>query len=217
MRTIAIIPAHNEEKRISKVIRKTKKYVKNVVVVDDGSKDQTVNCAEQENVVVLKHIINLGKGAALKTGCEYAVMNGFDHIVVLDSDGQHDPAEIPLFLDALKKTDVVFGSRSFNKNMPFVMRFGNWFIRQVNKQFFGVSIQDTQSGYRAFTSHAYKKMRWKSLNYSVESEMIANVGKKNLKYKEIKITTKYLDRYKGTTILDGIKIVLNMFWWKLSR
>ena len=81
----------------------------------------------------------------------------------------------------------------------------------------GVKVRDTQSGFRAFTTKTYRKIRWKSTQYSVESEIIMNVGKRKLKYSEIDIKTIYQDDYKGTTVLDGVKIVLLMFWWKLTR
>jgi glycosyltransferase involved in cell wall biosynthesis len=212
-----IIPAYNEQKRVTSVIRKTKKYADNIVVVDDGSQDKTAEIAENENVTVLQHVVNLGKGAALKTGCEYAIKHGAKRIIFIDADGQHRPEDIPRFLEALDDADIVFGSRTLNKNMPFVLKFGNWFINKVNDVLFGVRLRDTQSGYRAMTSEAYKKIRWNSPSYSVESEMIANAGKKRLKYKEITIKTIYSDKYKGTTIIDGVKIVLNMIWWKLTR
>ncbi len=211
-----IIPAYNEEKRIVSVIRETKSYSKNIVVVDDGSSDKTFDVSKKENVFVLKHIINLGKGAALKTGCEYALRKGAKKMIFIDADGQHSPKDIPRFLNALESVDIVFGSRSLNKNMPAVLKFGNWFISQVNTLFFGIKLKDTQSGYRAIKAAAYRKIRWKSTNYSVEAEMIARVSKKNLKYKEITIKTIYSDRYKGTTVLDGIKIVFNLFWWKIN-
>jgi len=212
-----IIPAHNEQKHISSVIRKVRNYTNNLVVVDDGSTDNTSEIALREYAVVLKHIINLGKGAALKTGCEYALKNGAKQLIFIDADGQHQPEDIPRFLEALKNADIVFGSRSLNKNMPLILKFGNWFINKVNNTMFGIKLMDTQSGYRAMTAAAYEKIKWKSTKYSVESEMIANAGKKRLKYKEITIKTIYADKYKGTTIIDGIKIVLNMIWWKISR
>jgi glycosyltransferase involved in cell wall biosynthesis len=212
-----IIPAYNEEKHISSVIRKVKKYAENIIVIDDGSKDNTFKIAEKEGVNVLKHIINIGKGAALKTGCEYALRKGGKHIIFIDADGQHQPEDIPRFVDALKDTDIVFGSRSLNKKMPFILKFGNHFINKMNNILFGIHLQDTQSGFRAMTSDAYRKIKWKSTNYSVESEMVANTGKKRLKYREITIKTIYSDKYKGTTIIDGVKIVLNMVWWKISR
>jgi glycosyltransferase involved in cell wall biosynthesis len=212
-----IIPAHNEQKHISSVIRKIKKYSKNIIVVDDGSKDCTTEISKKEGVVVLQHIVNLGKGAALKTGAEYAIRKGAKRLIFIDADGQHKPEDIPRFLKALKGNDIVFGSRSLDKNMPGVLKFGNRFINKINDILFGVDIQDTQSGYRALTAKAYRKIKWDSQGYSVESEMVANTGRKRLKYAEIKIHTIYSDKYKGTTVLDGVKIVLNMIWWRITR
>jgi len=216
-KTWIIIPANNEEKNIAEVVKKSKRFSENVVVVDDGSDDKTSDIAKKKGAVVLKHIVNLGKGAALKTGCDYALKQGAENIVVLDADGQHDPKEIPKFVKALNNADIVFGYRRLNRNMPFILRFGNWFIFFVTKLLFGLKIADTQCGYRAFNADAYKKIKWNSTDYSMESEMIANAGKTHLKYSQIPIETIYSDKYKGTTIFDGIRIVLNMVWWRLTR
>ncbi len=159
----------------------------------------------------------MGKGAAINTGCDYAVKHGAEILILLDSDGQHEPNEIPIFLKSLKDADIVFGYRKRSKHMPLVLRYGNWFINKATKLLYHIDLKDTQCGYRAFTNKAYKKIKWRAGDYSMESEMIANTGKKRLKYKELPIKTIYSDKYKGTTILDGIKIVLNMFWWKLAR
>ena len=215
--TWAVIPAYNEEKNIAKIIKKAKKYVDGIIVVDDGSKDKTKEAAEKANAVVLKHIVNLGKGAALKTGCDYAVKNGAELIVALDADAQHNPDYIPRFIEKLKKYDIVFSYRKASKKMPFVLRFGNWFISRVARFLYGISLNDTQCGFRAFSKEAYKKVRWSVSDYSMESEMISKAGKQRLKYVQIPIQTIYSDKYKGTTIIDGIKIVLSMFWWKLSN
>ena len=213
----AIIPAYNEEKRINKVVKKTKKYVNNVVVVDDGSKDKTKDTAKKSKAIVLRHLVNLGKGAALKTGCDYAVKNKGDILIVVDADAQHDPNEIPKFLEKLKKYDVVLAYRKSNKNMPFILKFGNWFLNKTISFLYGIKIKDGQCGYRAFTAKAYRKLRWNASDYSMESEMIAKIGKYKLSYTEIPIKTIYSDKYKGTTILDGIKIVFNLFLWKLNH
>jgi glycosyltransferase involved in cell wall biosynthesis len=212
-----IIPAHNEQKHIGLVIEKVKKYTKNIIVVDDGSTDNTFNIAKNEKITVLRHIINTGKGAALKTGCIYALKKGAEKLIFIDADGQHEPKEIPRFLKELKNAEIVFGSRTFNEKMPVIFKFGNKVINSLNKLLFGIKLRDTQSGYRAIRADAYKKIKWNSSDYSVEAEMVAKAGKKKLKYKEIGIKTIYSDRYKGTTVIDGIKIVLNMLWWRISR
>jgi len=211
----AVIPAYNEEKNISGIIKKTKKYVENVLVVDDGSRDKTRHAAEQANAMVLSHIINLGKGAALKTGCDFAVGKGADFIVALDADAQHNPDNIPRFIEKLKKYDIVFSYRKASSKMPIVLRFGNWFISNVVNVLYGIRLSDTQCGFRAFSKAAYKKIRWNASDYSMESEMISRAGKQRLKYVQMPIETIYSDKYKGTTIVDGIKIVLNMVWWRL--
>jgi len=215
--TFVVIPAYNESKHISDVIAKVKGFCPNIIVVDDGSKDNTSKIAEKQKVIVLRHIINLGKGAGVKTGCDFALKKGAKKIILIDSDGQHEPKEIPNFLKALEGKDIVFGYRSLNEKMPFILKFGNKFINFTIKTLYGISLKDTQCGYRAFTASAYKKIRWSASDYSMESEMIANAGKNKLKYAQIPIKTIYHDRYKGTTILDGMKIVFNMFLWRLKK
>lgn len=212
-----VIPAFNEANRIEKVIDDVKKYTKNIVVVDDGSSDNTYDVSKKKGAIVLKHIINLGKGSAAKTGCEFALKKGAKKIILIDADGQHDPDEIPGFLEGLEGYDIVFGYRKFNKAMPFVFKFGNKIINFAVKMLYNMNLKDTQSGYRAFTADAYRKIRWRASNYFMESEMIANAGKRRLRYKEIPIKTIYADKHKGTTVFDGIKIVINMFLWRLKR
>ena len=213
----AIIPAYNEADRIKTVIEKTKNHVKNIVVVDDGSSDNTYETAKQQEIIVLKHIVNMGKGTALKTGCDFAVKKQAKILIALDADGQHNPDEIPNFINAIKQgSDVVFGYRQMTKKMPIILRLGNNFINLITKLVYGINMKDTQGGYRAFTAEAYSKIRWQSRTYEMESEMIANTGKHKLKYKEIPIQTIYSDKYKGTTIIDGMKIVLKMILWRFK-
>src|SRR3989338_8048013 len=215
--TWAVIPAYNEESNIAKIIKKTKKYVDAVIVVDDGSRDKTKEVAEKANAVVLRHIVNLGKGAALKTGCDYAIKKGARFIIALDADAQHDPNDIPRFIEKLKKCDIVFSYRKLSRKMPLVLRFGNWFISIIVSSLYSIKLNDTQCGFRSFSKEAYKKIKWNAPDYSMESEMISRAGKQRLKYVQIPIETIYSDKYKGTTVIDGMKIVLNMFWWKLFK
>ena len=211
------IPAYNEEKNISEIIKGVKNHANNIIIIDDGSKDNTSKIADKSSAVVLRHIINVGKGAALKTGCDFAVKQGAEIIIVLDADAQHDPEDIPSFIKRLEGFDIVFSYRKLNKRMPFILKYGNWFISRVIKFLYKVKLKDSQCGYRAFTAEAYKKIRWQATNYSMESEMISNTGKYKLRYSEVPIETVYGDKYKGTTIVDGVKIVLNMFTWRIFK
>ncbi len=217
MEEIVIIPAHNESKTIANVISKIKLYTPNILVVDDGSQDQTALQAQNAGAQVLRHRVNLGKGAALKTGCEYALQHGAKNIIALDADGQHDPKEIPHFWKALQNHDIVFGTRKVPDTMPRVLRFGNRFISSFLKTLYGMNIQDTQCGYRAFTADAYQKIKWDALDYYVETEMIIRAGKQKLTHTMIPIQTIYADKYKGTTVIDGLLIVGKMIGWRLWR
>lgn len=214
-----IIPAYNEAERIKLVLEKTKLLTKHIIVVNDGSKDDTNSVVREAGVLVLDHMINLGKGAALRTGCDYALQKKAKILVVMDADGQHEPEDIPRFIKILeeKKLDVVFSYRKLNKTMPLILKFGNNVMSLLINWLYNVDLKDSQSGFRCFTAEAYKKIRWNASDYSMESEMIARVGNNKLSYGEIPIQTIYLDKYKGTTIIDGIKVVLYILWWRLSK
>ena len=218
MKTVAVIPAHNEEGSIAEVVEETKKYVDSVVVVDDGSHDNTFLEAGNADVT-LRHVVNMSKGLALLTGIEAALREDADIIVTIDGDNQHDPEDIPRFVNILQeeKLDILFGSRQLNGSMPHILRFGNWWLTTSTRLLFGINILDTQSGFKVFTREAYNKLKWSSHDYRAESEMIANTAKHGLKYKEIPIETVYHGSYKGTTVLDGFRIFLSMLWWRFTK
>jgi glycosyltransferase involved in cell wall biosynthesis len=211
-RIIAVIPAHNEKKYIEKVVRETKKYVNQVIVVDDASSDNTGELARRAGAIVLRHVVNLGLGGTLKTGCDAACLLKADIIITLDGDGQHDPHEVPKLVRFLIKNnvDAVFGERPFSKDMPFVKKMGNHFFHLFSKHIFGIKVKDTQTGYRVFTAQAYKKIRWDSSDYAVASEMLINAENHGLRYLPLRVKTIYHEDQKGTTILDGLKIANKM-------
>jgi glycosyltransferase involved in cell wall biosynthesis len=193
-----------------------------IIVVDDGSFDNTYQHVinySNGRVLAIRHKINLGKGAALKTGCQAALILGAEVIVLIDGDGQHPPEIIPLMVEKIKEEnlDLVFGSRKIRfEKMPFVFYAGNKLLTKVINFFSKISISDSQSGLKAFKSSAYHKLEWKACDYYVETEMIFNAGKNKLKYGEVFIDTVYKDNYKGTTPFDGIKILFRIIKSKLS-
>lgn len=216
-KVVTVIPARNEAERICAVVDEAKNYCDLVLVIDDGSTDgtsQIVNC--DDKVKVVRHSMNLGKGAALKTGCDLALQNNAGIIVIMDADGQHKASDIQRFVREIreKRTDIVFGARKLNEQMPFIMVMGNRFLSWLISFFFGVHLSDTQGGFRAFRSEIYPKIKWQSSGYAVETEMIKNVGRNHLTFCEIPIDTIYKDKYKGTTIIDGIRIFINIIFWK---
>lgn len=220
MNFYAIIPAYNEEKNIGQVIEKTKKFAsaQRIIVVDDGSRDKTAAEAEKHGVSVLRHPINLGKGAGLRTGSLYACQKGAAAIVFMDSDGQHNPEDIPRLINTLKENDIVFTYRDLRSaHMPLIKRFGNAFLDTAMKLLFGIKVIDTQCGYKAMTRQAYEKLGLMSNDYSIESEIVAKTGKYGLKFTQAPIKTIYADRYKGVTVFDGITIFLKMLWWRMAR
>lgn len=216
-----IVPCYNEENKIKDILGKIigLKLDKDIIVVDDGSIDNTAQIVKENfrNIFLLKHRINLGKGAALKTGCEAAIKLGADTIVLMDADGQHQPEIIPKMIRQLReeKLDVVFGARKIDKKMPNLYYIGNIFLTKLINWVSGINIIDSQTGFKVFNSNIYDKILWQSADYFVETEMIINIGKNKLKYGHTFIETIYNDLYKGTTFFDGLKIFFNVLKQKI--
>lgn len=221
MKIMIVMPVHNEESRVLQVLRELSKYKEKVVVVDDGSTDKSaskIKSLKLKNVILLEHKINLGKGAALKTGCEYAFGNGAEAVILMDSDGQHSVADLPQFAKKLesKKYDVVFGSRNLNFGVPLVRFAGNKVASVLVSLMYGIYVSDLISGFRAITKKAYDRIKWDSSGYGVETEMVIRVKKENLSYCEIPVATIYYDGYKGVSILDSFGVFMNLFYWKFK-
>lgn len=215
--TWIIIPGLNEEKYIETVLKKVRKQTNNIIVVDDGSKDKMPVIAKRYTPHVLSHTINLGKGAALKTGCEYAFRSlDAEAVIFIDSDDQHDPEELPLFFTALQKYDVVFGIRSFDEKMPLFRIMMNRLASFVILMLFGSYIPDIPSGYKALTKKAYKKLVWNSTDYAVEMEIAARTAKYKIPFETVPITTIYHDFERGMTILDSLRMITRILSWRIS-
>ena len=221
MNIFIVISAFNEEERIGDVIRELVKFKLPIIVVDDGSSDNTLSECQMSNVKcqILRHKVNLGKGAAMKTGAEAAFELGADAVIFMDSDGQHKASDLPKFVKALKKNkfDVVFGSRNLSLGVPFVRLLGNKFAARLISLLFGIYVPDLICGYRALTKKAYKKINWESAGYAVETEMVIKTGKYGLKHCEVPVETVYLDSVKGVTVIDALNILFDVFRWRVTR
>jgi glycosyltransferase involved in cell wall biosynthesis len=215
-KTWVIVAAYNEERHLPALLSRLKRQGLPIVVVDDGSKDRTSAVAAQAGVRVLQHIVNLGKGAAMKTGAEYALQQGAKAMIFIDGDGQHNPVFLKRFVAKLEHYDIVFSYRKRSEKAPLIRRFGGRAINMLFRVLYGISLQDSICGYRGMTAKAYNAVRWTSRDYSVESEMIARAGKAHLRYTEFPIDTIYHDTYKGMTVIDGISVVFNLLWWRLT-
>lgn len=196
MKILIIVPAFNESKTLPVVIADLRKHrFTNIVVVNDGSTDNTGELAKKERVVVLNHIANRGLGAALGTGWEYALKNKTDILITFDSDGQHKASDLKKLLKPLikNKADVVIGSRFLGKwqKMPLDRVFANILSNIMTLTFYGSWSSDTQSGLRAFNKKAIKKINITTDRMEVSSEFYREFAKHKLKVFEIPVDAVY--------------------------
>lgn len=193
-----VIAAYNEERKILEVVSNLKKNgYKNIVVVDDGSKDKTFEQASLSKARVLRHIINRGQGAALKTGIDYALENKADIIVTFDADGQHQVEAILKLVQPVINhyADVALGSRFLtnNSNTPF---FRKLFLKGgalIFRLFYGAKVTDSHNGLRALSQKAAQQIQITSDGMEHASEIIEEIGRKKVTYCEVPVTIKYSD------------------------
>jgi glycosyltransferase involved in cell wall biosynthesis len=206
-----VVPVYNEEKRLLGFLRKLKKETKQILLVDDGSTDKTTKIIRKEKLRPILHAINLGKGAAMKTGAETAWKLGVNKVIYLDGDGQHDPKIIPAILEKLDKGyDMVFTARKMSRKIPLIRYLGNKIGTGLINIFFGINRSDPFCGCFGMSKIAYQLIKWNSQNYEVETEIVARLSKRDIRYTEIPISTVYLDKYKGITVLDALKILISI-------
>lgn len=171
----ALIAAYNEEPHIGEVVRGTAPHVSRVVVVDDGSTDATATRAREAGAVVLRHDRNLGKGRAVRTGLDYALTLGRSHILFLDADLQHDPAEIPKLVERAERGvgDFVLGERELRKDaMPAARFYSNVIGSRILSRFIGTEVGDSQSGFRLIRTDLLRTVSLTGSGYEIETEML---------------------------------------------
>ncbi len=214
-----IIPAYNEESVIRDVIKEIKDSgFENIIVVDDGSQDKTYSKAQEiKGVIALKHFINRGKGAAVKTGMEAAKILGAEIVVTMDGDGQHNPKDIKKMIYFLEKEyDVVLGTRMKNpKGMPVYKILANYLGNFFTWLAYGLWVTDSQSGFRAYSQKALKHIDTKSDRYEYDSEVIKEIKHHKLKYFEVPIEVRYtlysMNKPYKMNFRNGIKALIKIF------
>jgi glycosyltransferase involved in cell wall biosynthesis len=220
MRTIAVIPAYNEETTLADVLKKARDFVDEIIVVDDGSSDATASIAARGGATVARHAINRGLGAAIGTGFAAAYKRGADVIITLDADGQHNPEEIPMFIEEIEQgADAVIGSRMLiGEGMPWHRKIAQHIGNLATFVLFGARVSDSQSGYRAFTREAIEQMDIKTNHMEVSSELIAEIAHNDLALSEVPIEVIYTEYSlsKGQNVFLGIKTLIKLVIRRLN-
>lgn len=214
-----VIPCYNEAEHLAKVIESAKPHGQ-VIVVDDGSTDNSFQIAFQSEVIVLRHLVNRGMGAALETGDQYALSRGAGIVVHFDADGQHLAQEIPKLVQPIigGQVDVVLGSRFLAKNdyAPFLKKY---FILKPAVFFqnflLGVKLTDAHNGFRALSGSALKKIRITQDNMAHATEIIEKIKENKLAYQEVPVTVVY--REFGQGFLSGFKIIRDLLFGKFNK
>ena len=213
----AIIPSYNVEGTISEVIQGVSQYIdkKNIIIIDDGSTDGTLEIAERTGVVVLKNTSNKGKGFSLKKGYHCAIKKDYQAVICLDADLQHDPHDIPKFLNSFENTnaDLILGSRMDDlSTMPWDRQFSNQTTSLIISLLTGQRVRDSQSGYRLIKTDVLQKIKLISNKYETESELLVKALKSKFKIAHVPIKTIYNDQpshiNRFVDTLRFVKIVL---------
>lgn len=223
---VVVMPAYNEAAVIGTVLSRIPARIGAFqtipLVVDDGSTDSTGELARRAGALVVRHMTNLGVGAATITGLKAAQQLNADVIVTMDADGQHAPEEIEALINWLTEGpfDVVIGSRMFSSEGMPVSRFAaNLLLNLVTFIVYGKIVSDSQSGFKVFSKHGLSAMDLNSPGYEICSEIIGEVYRKKLRYKSVPISAVYThySLAKGQHFLNGVNLILGLFVRFLRR
>lgn len=214
---VAIVPAFNEEKSVGSVVRSLFNHVDKVIVVDDGSVDQTAKVAEEAGAVVLRHELNRGQGAALQTGHELAKKYQAEYVLHFDADGQFEVMDIRPALEALvrSKADLLFGSRFLGKSshIPFLKRYFIFPVAKlINHLFSGLKLDEIHNGFRILNNKALHKIEISQDRMAHATEIQAQVKKYGLKFIEFPVKVVY--HKFGQGISSGVKVLFDLIFQK---
>ena len=223
---VVVIPAYNEAAVIGQVIASIPRTVDEMdvvcLVVDDGSVDNTADIARSHGAITLRHIVNLGVGAATRTGLRGAKELDPEVVVTIDADGQHDPGEISSLVRCLVENhhDVVIGSRILQPDgMPITRIGANLLLNAITFVVYGKVVSDSQSGFKAFNRRSLNIIELNSAGYEICSEIIGEIVRNQLNYRSLPVKavyTKY-SQAKGQPFLNGVNLILNLFVRMLRR
>jgi glycosyltransferase involved in cell wall biosynthesis len=191
---VVVIPAYNAAGTIGPLIRRVKQLRLEVVVVNDGSRDETGRAAADAGAMVISHARNQGKGCALRTGFAFALQGGYDVIVTMDGDGQHDPADIPRLLDAVRTSSsaIVVGNRlADGMRMPLARRCTNRLMSCLVSLLSRQSIPDSQCGFRAISRQALSSIRLITCRFELETELLLAAARRGWTVASVPVRTIY--------------------------
>ncbi len=217
MKTLVIIPAKNEALSIDKVVFDVRQAGYEVLVVDDGSTDTTATVAQSAGALVLRHIINRGQGASLRTGIAYALDNGYEAVVFFDADGQMLASEIPLLVNRLEneRLDVVLGSRFLGsaENIPLIKIITLGLALLFTRKTTGLKLSDTHNGFQVWRREALEQLQLCQDRYAYASEVLHEIARLNLRYQEVPVTIRYTEysKIKGQSIWGVFSIIWDLY------
>lgn len=221
---VVIVPAYNEEPVIKKILLEILEKGYTVIVVDDGSDISLKQSLNYLPVYFLRHQANLGQGAALQTGFDYAKKLQPDFIVTIDADGQHHCSSIDSLIEPLitNEADIVLGSRFLSKDktaVPFGKKIVLHSARVINYFFSGLMLSDAHNGLRAFNKNALQKINVTENRMAHASEFLFEIKKHRLRYKEVPVTIAYTEysKQKGQSVWDSIRILFDLILYKLFQ
>jgi glycosyltransferase involved in cell wall biosynthesis len=215
-----VIPAYNEAGVLKEVLGELRDYNRlyNIVVVDDGSSDETVSVASGFDVHILRHPVNLGEGAAIATGIEYALLEKADVVVTFDADGQMSAEDIGAVVNEVLEegVDVALGSRFLTarpKGMPRMKKIGLKLATMLTRISTGLKITDTHNGLKAFKAEALRKIVITQNRMAHASEILSEIARNRLVYREVPVTIRYTEysKTKGQSIFNTINILYELF------
>ncbi len=215
-----VVPIFNEAGVIGQVLGEVRRFGNfQIIVVDDGSRDDSFVQAAAHGALALRHRINRGKGAAVKTGIMAANLLESDIVVTMDGDGQHDPRDIEALIAPIleSRTDVVLGSRTLNRGeMPKVKVLANFVGNFFTWLFYGIWVSDSQSGFRAYSKYAALIIDTKADKYEYDSKVIREIKANRLRFAEVPVQTRYTAYSEGKEqkqgFINGLITLFRMIW-----